>query len=51
MRNTLVLKKYAENDVPVPAIEKIEYLKLGDTILELIHIPNGSTMPRVSFLP
>lgn len=35
-------KKYAENDVSVPVIEKIVYLKLGDTILELIHIPNGS---------
>lgn len=35
-------KKYAEHDVPVPVIEKIVYLKLGDTILELIHMPNGS---------
>ena len=36
-------KKYFEHDGPVPAIEKIAYLKLGDTILELIHMPNGST--------
>lgn len=35
-------KKYFEHDVPVPAIEKIVYLKLGDTVLELIHIPDGS---------
>jgi lactoylglutathione lyase len=34
-------KKYHENDVPVPGIEKIVYLKLGDTILELIHMPAG----------
>jgi lactoylglutathione lyase len=34
-------KKYYEHDVPVPVIEKIVYLKLGDTVLELIHIPNG----------
>jgi lactoylglutathione lyase len=36
-------KKYYENDVPVPTIEKIVYLKLGDTILELIHMPTGPT--------
>ena len=34
-------KKYYEHDVPVPVIEKIVYLKLGDTILELMHMPNG----------
>lgn len=34
-------KKYYEHDVPVPVIEKIIYLKLGDTVLELMHIPNG----------
>lgn len=34
-------KKYYEHDVPVPVIEKIVYLKLGDTVLELIHMPNG----------
>lgn len=34
-------KKYYEHDVPVPVIEKIAYLKLGDTVLELIHMPNG----------
>lgn len=34
--------KYAENDVPAPVIEKIVYLKLGDTVLELIHMPGGS---------
>ena len=36
-------KKYYENNVPVPTIEKIVYLKLGDTILELIHMPAGPT--------
>jgi len=35
--------KYYENDVPVPAIEKIVYLKLGDTVLELVHMPNAQT--------
>lgn len=35
-------QKYAENDVPVPAIEKIVYLRLGDTILELIHMTKGT---------
>lgn len=34
-------KKYYEHDVPVPVIEKIIYLKLGDTVLELIHMPNS----------
>ncbi|GBG57818.1 glyoxalase [Sporomusaceae bacterium FL31] len=35
-------QKYYEHDVPVPVIEKIVYLKLGDTVLELIHMPNGA---------
>lgn len=35
-------KKYYEHDVPVPTIEKIVYLRLGDTILELVHMPTGS---------
>ncbi|MFT9497946.1 VOC family protein [Anaerosolibacter sp.] len=34
-------EKYFEHDVPVPVIEKIVYLRLGDTILELIHMPEG----------
>lgn len=34
-------QKYFEHNVPVPAIEKIVYLKLSDTVLELIHIPEG----------
>jgi lactoylglutathione lyase len=38
----LGFKKYSEQDVPVPAIEKIIYLKLGDTVLELIHMPSAS---------
>lgn len=36
-------KKYYEQNVPVPTIEKIVYLKLGDTVLELIHMPEGQT--------
>lgn len=35
-------QKYYEHDVPVPVIEKIVYLKLGDTVLELIHMPKGA---------
>ena len=27
-------RKYYEHDVPVPTIEKIVYLKLGDTVLD-----------------
>lgn len=38
----LGFKKYYEHDVPVSAVEKIVYLKLGDTILELIHTPDDS---------
>ncbi len=34
-------KKYFEHDVPIPTIEKIAYLRLEDTILELIHMPEG----------
>jgi len=30
-------KKYYENDVAMPTVEKIIYLKLGDTVLELVH--------------
>lgn len=42
-------EKYYEHDVPVPAIEKIVYLKLGDTVLELIHIPNGPSIEGFHF--
>ena len=41
--------KYAENDVPIAAIEKIVYLKLGDTVLELIHMPTGPTIQGFHF--
>lgn len=34
-------EKYFEHDVPAPHVEKIVYLKLGDTILEFVHSPNG----------
>jgi lactoylglutathione lyase len=30
-----------EHDVPVPVIEKIVYLKLSETVLELIHMPDS----------
>ncbi|WP_028856887.1 VOC family protein [Psychrilyobacter atlanticus] len=36
-------KKYFEHDAPVPAVEKIVYLKLGDTILEMVHLNTYST--------
>jgi len=35
-------EKYFDHDVPVQMIEKIVYLRLGDTVLELIHIPEGA---------
>ena len=35
-------KKYFEHDVPFPAVEKIVYLKLGDTVLEMMHLTTGS---------
>ncbi len=37
----LGFKQYYEHDVPVPVVEKIVYLKLGETVLELIHMPDG----------
>jgi len=36
-------KKYFEHDAPFPAVEKIVYLKLGDTILEMVHLNTDST--------
>ena len=42
-------QKYYEHDVPVPGIEKIAYLKLGDTVLELIHTPEGTEMQGFHF--
>lgn len=42
-------KKYYEHDVPVPAIEKIVYLKLGDTVLELMHMPQGPALSGYHF--
>lgn len=35
-------KQYNEHDVLVPGIEKIVYLKLCETVLELIHMPEGA---------
>ena len=34
-------KLYFEHDVPVPEVEKIVYLKLGDTVLEMVHMLSG----------
>ncbi len=42
-------RKYHEHDVPVPTIEKIVYLRLGDTVLELIHVPGGAANGRFHF--
>ena len=36
-------KKYYENDDTAPTIEKIVYLKLGNTVLELVHMSMEST--------
>jgi lactoylglutathione lyase len=41
--------QYYEHTVPVPAIEKIVYLKLGDTVLELIHMPDGPQLTGYHF--
>ncbi len=38
----LGFRQYFEHDVPVPEIEKIVYLELGDSVLELIHMPHGN---------
>lgn len=42
-------KLYNEHEVPVPVIEKIVYLKLGDTVLELIHMPEGPSIQGFHF--
>ena len=36
-------KKYCENDDTTPTIEKIVYLKLGNTVLELVHMTTETT--------
>jgi Lactoylglutathione lyase and related lyases len=42
-------EKYNEHSVPVPGIEKIVYLRLGDTVLELIHMPAGPAVQGFHF--
>lgn len=42
-------KMYYEHDVPVPAIKKIVYLKLGDSVLELIHMPDSDKIQGCHF--
>lgn len=32
---------YFEHNVPAPEVERIVYLQLGDTVLELVHKPDG----------
>lgn len=41
--------KYYENDVPVQSIEKIVYLKLGDTDLVIINMPNSEKIQGFHF--
>ncbi|WP_366923080.1 VOC family protein [Metallumcola ferriviriculae] len=36
-------KTYFEHDVPREELEKIVYLRLGDTVLELVHMPQGES--------
>jgi len=45
----LGFKKYHEHDVPFPVVEKIAYLKLGDTVLELIHMPEAAITEKKEF--
>jgi len=45
----LDFKKYYEHDVPAPTVEKIVYLKLGDTILEMVHLNTDSTNQEFHF--
>ena len=45
----LGFKKYYEHDVPIPVVEKIVYLKLGDTVLELIHMPDAPNTENKGF--
>lgn len=45
----LGFQQYYEHDVPFPAVEKIVYLKLGDTILEFIHMPNAEIKENMGF--
>jgi len=45
----LGFKKYYEHDVPMPIVEKIVYLKLGDTVLELIHMPDAPAGDKSGF--
>ncbi|MHB9034058.1 MAG: VOC family protein [Anaerolineae bacterium] len=47
--DNLGFKLYFEQEVPVPAIRKIVYLRLGDTVLEMIHMPAGSALQGFHF--
>jgi len=39
----LGFEKYHEHDVPFPTVDKIMYLQLENTVLELIHMPKASS--------
>lgn len=41
--------KYFEHTVPSPLIQKIAYLKLGDSILELIHVLENENINNQDF--
>ncbi len=39
--DALGFRQYFEHAVPAPEIERIVYLRLGDTVLELMHMPEA----------
>ena len=47
--SVLGFKKYAEHTVGAPAVRSIVYLKLGDTVLELTHMPEADAMKGFHF--
>ena len=47
--SVLGFKKYAEHTVGAAAVRSIVYLKLGDTALELTHMPEADAMKGFHF--
>jgi lactoylglutathione lyase len=47
--DVLGFRKYAEHTVPAPAGISIAYLRLGDTVLELTHLPGAGLMKGFHF--
>jgi lactoylglutathione lyase len=45
----LGFEKYAEHTVSAPSVRAIVYLKLGDTVLELTHMPEAEPMKGFHF--